>query len=161
LELDLSENGELGGHAAAAALSSALVHNTTLRRLNLGGCLLGDDGAIALAQGLPGFPALIFLSLYRSGLTDVGAGELANAMAQECAGPFAELELRGNPAIRLTGVVALLTAVEANPALKSVEVDGPLLGRSGGAGTEAAEAAAAAVTAIGELLAERRVAVEA
>lgn len=156
LELDLSENGELGGYAAAAALSGALVHNTTLRRLNLGGCLLGDDGAAALAQGLPVFPALTFLSLYRSGLTDAGAGELANALAQESAGTFAELELRGNPGIRLAGVVALLTAAEANSALRSLEVDGPPVGRTGGAGTEAAEAAAAAVTALGELLAERR-----
>ena len=38
--------------AGAVALSSALVHNSTLRELNLGGCGLGNDGCMALAQAL-------------------------------------------------------------------------------------------------------------
>jgi hypothetical protein len=119
-ELDVSANPI--GHEGAVALSSALVHNTRLRVLNLGACGVGDDGAAALAQSLSGCSTLESLSLFTNHITDVGAQELASAAGSN-AGPLHTLELRGNAAIKASGVLALASAALSNGRLRHIFVD--------------------------------------
>ena len=145
-ELDLSANAELG-HEGAVALSGALVHNTTLLTLNLGGCSLGDDGCMALAQSLRSFGGLRHLSLFSNDITDSGVTELASAAAANC-GVLRSLELRGNPRVGAEGVAALTAAACANPALLRIELDAPPAPRPGAPPLPAAVAAAAADMAL-------------
>ena len=158
-ELDLSANPELG-HEGAVALSGALVHNTTLLSLNLGGCSLGDDGCMALAQSLRSFGGLRHLSLYSNSISDAGVTELASAAAANC-GVLRSLELRGNPLVGAQGVAALTAAACANPALTRIELDAPPAPRPGAPPLPAAVAAAAAdmamaLAALADVLEQRQ-----
>jgi len=123
LSLDLSVNSGLG-HPAAVAFGSALLRNSTLAVLNLGGCSLGDDGAVALAQSLSAFRGLRSLVLYSNDITDSGAMELA-AAAAAAQSSFESLELRGNPRIRLLGCSRLFEAAQANGSLRDIHLDAP------------------------------------
>jgi len=145
-ELDLSANADIG-HEGAVALSGALVHNSTLLSLNLGGCSLGDDGCVALAQSLRSFGGLQHLSLFSNDISDAGVSELANAAAANC-GVLRSLELRGNPRVGAEGVAALTAAACANRSLLSIELDAPPAPRPGAPPLPAALAAASADMAL-------------
>ena len=73
--------------AAAAALRDGLLHaagcGSRLDTLNIGGCELGDAGAMELAAALAGGARVGELLLKGNGITDAGAVALAHAIAQQ------------------------------------------------------------------------------
>jgi len=61
-------------------LACGLAGNTTLVKLNLCSCQIGQLGVAALAQALPSMTQLMELSLFHNSIDDVGAAVLAKAL---------------------------------------------------------------------------------
>lgn len=88
--------------AGAQRLAEALEHCFTIRKLLLGGNAIGDGGARHLADMLGrGKSSLEELGLEENGITDIGAGYLAEAVRGGSA--VRTLVLRGNPDITEVG----------------------------------------------------------
>ena len=147
-ELNYQGFGEIG--ECAAGLAWGLRGNTTLQRLTLFNCQLGDAGAVAIAEGLRDHKiALSHLDLSSNRIGDTGAVALAeylrgnttlvwlelgfNHFGDAGAAAFAE-GLRGNTALRElklhhtrigdAGAWALVESVKGNTALEYLQLHG-------------------------------------
>jgi Ran GTPase-activating protein (RanGAP) involved in mRNA processing and transport len=149
--IDLSRNRI--GPAGAAALASALAHNTRLATLILTYNLIGDDGARAFARALPDNVALEDLRLGGCG---IGAEAAAELQAVVDAHETAELTLelaQGMPAsdvaldaiawrVARNALDALLARARGgDPALTALELGWSAVGDAGAAALAAALAA--------------------
>lgn len=110
-----------------------LLANHSLQRLDLGANLLGDGGALALAQALTRDGAalsLARLTLHANSIGDVGAIELARALRSHCP-RLTKLELGGNR-IGSDGAVALASSLGSNPSLLHLYLQANQIGDEGG-----------------------------
>lgn len=98
---------------SVSALTEALLHNTVLRSLHLGGGnARGNAKASHVAALLRQNSTLQSLGLEWTALTDAGVTEVADALSVNR--HLTRLDLRGND-IREAGVAALSAALQANP----------------------------------------------
>ncbi|KAF8057637.1 RanGAP [Scenedesmus sp. PABB004] len=119
LSLAHHPNGPAGAARLCAALAAA-PPRSSLRRLELHDCGLGDDGAALLAGALAsgGAAQLRTLGLAANGIGDAGATALAQAVAKHSC--LEALSIHNN-SIGAAGVAALAAAVAACPALRHVD----------------------------------------
>lgn len=109
------------GTARLAALLAA--PSSRLRRLDLDGNDIGDDGAESVARALATNDTLEELELSRNGIGERGARALAAALAEN--GTLRELGVGGNPGVGPAAAAALAKAL-ARPggALRDLCLDG-------------------------------------
>ena len=105
------------GDAGALALAQALYHNSTLKELDLSNNSISDAGAVTLAQALHHNSTLKELCLSNNSISDAGAVALAQALHHNAT--LKELDLSNN-SISDAGAVTLAQALHYNSTLKKL-----------------------------------------
>ena len=118
-------------HLDVSELASALMENTSLKRLSLARCKLSDDDAIILAGALRHNSTLKHLDVRENHFTDIGIEALAFAISDKAEGygegnndsrcGLRKISVAKNPFGR-AGTLALLQAVETNWNLFHVDI---------------------------------------
>ena len=111
MSVDLA--GEKIGCDGIKAIAGALILNTSLKRLVLGGVVFGcgidEKGISVLANALVQNRTLMELDLRSNKINDVGAKALANKLQEHCS--LVRIDLRSNP-IGDEGAKALVDLVQ-------------------------------------------------
>eukprot|EP00529_Nitzschia_sp_RCC80_P041336 CAMPEP_0113516546 /NCGR_PEP_ID=MMETSP0014_2-20120614/41646_1 /TAXON_ID=2857 /ORGANISM="Nitzschia sp." /LENGTH=453 /DNA_ID=CAMNT_0000413409 /DNA_START=159 /DNA_END=1520 /DNA_ORIENTATION=+ /assembly_acc=CAM_ASM_000159 len=118
-------------HLDVSQLASALMENTSLKRLSLARCKLSDDDAIILAGALRHNSTLEHLDVRENHFTDIGIEALACAISEKEEGDeegnnnskcgLRKISVAKNPFGTL-GTLALLQAAETNMNLYHVDI---------------------------------------
>jgi Ran GTPase-activating protein (RanGAP) involved in mRNA processing and transport len=111
--LDLSGNQFVETTGAVECITDGLGSNSTLLRIDLSRCALGDVGVSTLAQTLGSRnTTLQKLTLSENAITSMGVGVLLEAMEQSH--HITDLDLQGNYAIRNAGASLLARSLGGN-----------------------------------------------
>ena len=118
----------------AAAIGKVLSHTSTLKELNLndkedeGGVEFGDEGAMAIAEGLLNNKSLEKLRLVRCGFESKGAVSIAKSLENHP--NMKKINIAGN-FIGEAGACAIAKAIAKNRALAKIRIGGPVSERFG------------------------------
>jgi hypothetical protein len=131
VELELSDPPDTVAEVLAQAIAGALHKNSTLKKLNLHLCFIGDAGAQEIAGALRKNSTLKELNLFVNDIGDAGAQEIAGALHENST--LTELCVGGN-CFGDAGAQAFAGALRENSTLERLDLQYsvPDIGLAGG-----------------------------
>jgi len=106
--------------SAAQKIAAMLEVNSTLQKLILQGCHIGNTNTVALTQTLGSNSTLKSLDLSNNHISAEGALQICQGLSSNST--LTEISFAGNPLIGDAGVSALIDATKHNPSLRSLNI---------------------------------------